>query len=1106
MSFNNSSQVQIPLSNPRLKYGKTFRISNIYLNSSSEIQDVKELQPSSDSTSYYKQNFQTSNLNLEWEVIDPRNDYIYKNPSDIEKNVYISGFDVNIYENYGNLTGQNAIDNGTKVFSQSGILGNTLNYEITGDNYSRNYSVEITLTDFTGNKNRAILTTQNPMPNYSILSTGVDMGVFNCSYSGLTGGNGSSIANGLRYLELYNFTGFEGGTFPDKSKAIRSQTGDNGFVSVELTPGANNYVMSVPKDLYSYGDISGFFKPQEYVTGVGFSGFIGNPEQPLLIDYNPAIRNINGYRISGGDAYRYTFDLNYNTGSDLMTTCYGVTGTGQTTGSVLGYDGEIFYDSGVAFDATYNYNNTGIEYTYDNSLPIQEGFNTGELKDAATITGVGFTGSGTYGSGAGEYWAESFPKYTGYVSKDNGGGVISGGIYNYGYYDPYENKFKCASNEEIKSGILETRGIYSIPVNNPNSYDIQYHDGVNFQKSYEQGASYLNSIGRMPAVIMNKSQLTKISEISGGIGWLGLRRNKVGVMTSLFSEDFSNQSFLESINIDQEQSRDIQITNLTGGTESSRLEINDVGEYWCWTNSSGTHIYKYAGSGYEKTREAHLKLDIKRNSDDYLIYTTGFKAESRPVEINEMTGISGGLDIRFRYNFEDHYYESGLQQGDQTNYNLIQANLYTGDTYGFSISDDNLYKSFKEDQPGDTTIEALQSGVDFSYNEDGDNPPGFFQILPFDTIGTGVLADVNKIIAEAEGGNPEDPIKLIQNDQITIVNLDGMRAANQNYIKVKFPFEHEYAPIVTFGIEYDGGDETMSYLGAMVVGKASTKDVSFLFTEIPPSDGYSLYVRSASGNTKTREFIFKPWSPTMASLFAWYDASDNSTLTINSGIVEAIADKSLNNNSLLAGSSSVKNQTLIPGGQNSLDVISMDGDDHYVTQNMNLPSSGNLSIFMVCKIDAIDSPLDSILSAIGSTSFQFAAGNISEFRGQLAANGIGGSNTGVSTHGNLGGVYRIFALTMDFTSSQQCLIYADGADITNTPIAYTTKLGSPKTFRVFANRANAEKPSGFISELVFVENTDEATRQKMEGYLAHKWGTTDKLPSSHPYKFVTPQA
>ena len=263
----------------------------------------------------------------------------------------------------------------------------------------------------------------------------------------------------------------------------------------------------------------------------------------------------------------------------------------------------------------------------------------------------------------------------------------------------------------------------------------------------------------------------------------------------------------------------------------------------------------------------------------------------------------------------------------------------------------------------------------------------------------------------------------------------------------------------------------------------------------------SAYQTKFYPDTELKNFQYR-WTPQkQSSLFAWYDASDNSTLTINSGIVEAIADKSLNNNSLLAGSSSVKNQTLIPGGQNSLDVVSMDGDDHYVTQNMNLPSSGNLSCFMVCKIDAIDSPLDSILSAVGPTSFQFAAGNISEFRGQLAANGIGDSNTGVSTHGNLGGVYRIFALTMDFTSSQQCLIYADGADITNTPIAYTTKLGSPKTFRVFANRANAEKPSGFISEVVFAENTDEATRQKMEGYLAHKWGTSDNLPVSHPYKY-----
>ena len=1104
MSFSNSSQVKIPLTNPYVKYGKTFRVSNIYLTSSNLEQTVKDLQPKSTSRSNYHQDFQTSDLDIRWEVIDPRNDYVYKNPSDIEKNVYISGFNINIYENYGNLTGQNAINNGTLVYSESGAKGNQLNYKITGEDYSRNYSVQIDLIDFTGNVSSALLTTQNQEPNFSVLSTGLTSGVFYCNYSGLTGSNGQNISNDLQSLELYNFTGSGLGIFPDISEKERCTTGANGYASIELTPGVENYVMAIPRDLYSSGHVSGFFKPQEYYTGIGFSGFIGSLVQPNPINYNPEISNLGGYRISGGDAYYYEFNADYNTGSDLLTTCYGVTGTGQTTGSVMGYDDPIFFDSGELFNTDYNYSNTGNLYIYDNSLKFQAGFNTGRMVDVPFSTGLGFTGSGTFGSGAGEYWADSFPRYTGYVSTGSNGGFASGGFYNYGYYDSSIGKFKCASYLDVKSGEnLNVEAIYSMPKNNPNSYDIQYHSGPNFQKTYEQSASYLNSIDRMPAVVLNPSQLNKINSLAKGNGWVGLRRNEVGVTTGLFSEDFSNQSFFDGINIQEEVSRDIEITNLTGGIEHSRLEINDVGLNWCWTNSSGTHIYKYAGSGYEKVRQADIALDIKRKNQnaDEVIFNTGFTAESPLMEINNLTGISGGLAISFEYDFKNQYYGSGIDESTYTNYNIIQADLYTGDSYGFTASTGNLYESF-----GVENIEALQSALNFQYTEASGIPPSFFKILPYDTIGPGVMADANKIIAESKGQDPETPIKLVNDDQITVVNLDGMRAVNQNFIEVKFPFGHSVDPIVTFGIEYNGASPPASYLGAMVVGKPTKERVSFLLTDVPPSNGYSLYVRSASGTTETRQFNFTPWAPTMSSLVAWYDVSDNSTLTINSGIVEAIADKSLNNNSLLAGSSSVKNQTLIPGGQNSLDVVSMDGDDNYVAQNMNLPSSGNLCIFMVCKIDAIDSPLDSILSAIGPTSFQFAAGNVSEFRGQLAANGIGGSDTGVSTHGNLGGVYRIFALTMDFTSSQQCLIYADGTDITNTPIAYTTKLGSPKTFRVFANRSNAESPSGFISEVVFVENTDETTRQKIEGYLAHKWGTTDKLPSSHPYKVVIPQA
>jgi hypothetical protein len=41
---------------------------------------------------------------------------------------------------------------------------------------------------------------------------------------------------------------------------------------------------------------------------------------------------------------------------------------------------------------------------------------------------------------------------------------------------------------------------------------------------------------------------------------------------------------------------------------------------------------------------------------------------------------------------------------------------------------------------------------------------------------------------------------------------------------------------------------------------------------------------------------------------------------------------------------------------------------------------------------------------------------------------------------------------------------------------------------------------GKIGELIVLENASDETRLKFEGYLAHKWGLADKLPSDHPYK------
>ena len=46
---------------------------------------------------------------------------------------------------------------------------------------------------------------------------------------------------------------------------------------------------------------------------------------------------------------------------------------------------------------------------------------------------------------------------------------------------------------------------------------------------------------------------------------------------------------------------------------------------------------------------------------------------------------------------------------------------------------------------------------------------------------------------------------------------------------------------------------------------------------------------------------------------------------------------------------------------------------------------------------------------------------------------------------------------------------------------------------------------GELHELIiFNEPLSQANREKVEGYLAHKWGLTNNLPSDHPYKYEPP--
>jgi hypothetical protein len=71
------------------------------------------------------------------------------------------------------------------------------------------------------------------------------------------------------------------------------------------------------------------------------------------------------------------------------------------------------------------------------------------------------------------------------------------------------------------------------------------------------------------------------------------------------------------------------------------------------------------------------------------------------------------------------------------------------------------------------------------------------------------------------------------------------------------------------------------------------------------------------------------------------------------------------------------------------------------------------------------------------------------------------------------------------------------ATTTSTTSAAGIVIGSDATF--------AEPLKGSIYEIVMLPSVaDTTTRQKLEGYLAWKWGLTANLPAGHPYKTIGP--
>ena len=108
----------------------------------------------------------------------------------------------------------------------------------------------------------------------------------------------------------------------------------------------------------------------------------------------------------------------------------------------------------------------------------------------------------------------------------------------------------------------------------------------------------------------------------------------------------------------------------------------------------------------------------------------------------------------------------------------------------------------------------------------------------------------------------------------------------------------------------------------------------------------------------------------------------------------------------------------------------------------------------------------------------------------------------------------VISLTTSRFSQQSFRCYINGTIRRNdTVTGWTGNSSDTNSDRItvlgadYENQAIYSSVNGEMAEMLVIHDDvafDDDLRTKLEGYLAHKWGLTNKLPSGHPYKYEPP--
>lgn len=258
----------------------------------------------------------------------------------------------------------------------------------------------------------------------------------------------------------------------------------------------------------------------------------------------------------------------------------------------------------------------------------------------------------------------------------------------------------------------------------------------------------------------------------------------------------------------------------------------------------------------------------------------------------------------------------------------------------------------------------------------------------------------------------------------------------------------------------------------------------------------------------------KDWTPSEISTSLWFDASDSSTITLN-GITDNVTqwdDKSGNNRNAIQELAS--NQPIYDATEKSLifidDFLDLTENSKNIAKNI-----GEMNCWIVHELSKID--------PAGQAVFFISRGDVATSARFLCSHNTGSSIEGFQAAGRrldsdsfktisngTNSLDRLIQhVDLDWANSNGFLYLNANLDASDTNFQTNGNTSDTESLQVLIGRVSAsnQQYTGSINELILIaNNVTIEEKQKIEGYLAHKWSLTESLPLDHPYKNKSPKS